>query len=137
MINRSLTLHDNKNQQPIARLASVALSGRAAALLEVRVEVAARLALGSLGSLRSLGLADDSASDGARDNLGGEGQVLSQVVNALRGEDVVVVSPVEGLGDEALGSQGSHEAQHLQVGDVEGLRVLRSVEILLGDKGAL
>lgn len=63
--------------------------------------------------------------------------MLSQVVNALRGEDIVVVSPREGLSDQTSGLQGSHQAEDLQVVDREGLGVDGLVEVLLGNKSSL
>lgn len=116
-------------------LTSVTLSGRSLALLVFRLEVTASLTLGSLGSLRDL--SDDGTGNGGRDDLSRKSKVLSQVVNALRGEDIVVVSPREGLSDQTSGLQGSHQAKDLQVVDGEGLGVDGLVEVLLGNKSSL
>ncbi len=116
-------------------LASVTLSGRSLALLVFRLEITASLTLRSLGSLRNL--SDDGTGNGGRDDLRRKSKVLSQVVNALRGKDVVVVSPGEGLRDETLGSQGSHQAKNLQVVDRKSIGVDGLVEILLGNQSSL
>ena len=43
-----------------------------------------------------------------RDDLGGEGEVGAEVLDALVGEVAVVVLPVEGDADEAAAGEGLH-----------------------------
>lgn len=107
-------------------------------LLEFRVEISTRsvLLLVSSGSALSGG-SSSQLLQGSRDNVGGQSQELAQVFDALVGEVVVVVLPVEGLLYESLGLERSQQTHNLQVGDGQSLRVLGSVGILLDDDGAL
>ena len=69
-------------------------------------------------------------------DLGGKVEVLAEVVNALRGEDIVVVLPREVGSEETPRGQRLASLDDEQVLDVEVL-VLGSVEVLLGDEDTL
>ena len=87
----------------LTRSVSITLS-----TLERRLEVTSGSAL-----LLTLGRCARGSGDGGgllkcgRDDLLRDSQVSSQVLDTLVGEVPVVVLPVEGLGDESLGSERS------------------------------
>jgi len=74
---------------------------------------------------------------GLRDDLGWEMEVLSEVVQTLRGENVVVPLPRELSLDITLGGQALHGLDDLEVLDVGDVRVGRSVEFLGSGKNTL
>lgn len=74
---------------------------------------------------------------GLGDNLGGQVQVLAQVVQTLGGEGVVVPLPRELGLDVSLGGKGLHGLDDLEVSDSGNLGVLREVEVLGGDQDTL
>jgi hypothetical protein len=80
---------------------------------------------------------DSSSSSGSRDNIARDTEVLTKVVDTLLSQDVVVVLPVEGLSGKALGLKSSHDADNLQVGDIDIIGVLGLIRVLLDDNGSL
>jgi len=74
---------------------------------------------------------------GLGDDLAGEVEELSEVVQTLGGEGVVVPLPRELGLDVSLGSQGLHGLDDLQVSDLGEVGVGRSVKVLFGDHDAL
>ena len=61
---------------------------------------------------------------------------LAEVLDTLRGEDVVIPLPGELGLHKSLGRKALHGLDDLQVGDIE-LLVLRCVVVLLGDQDTL
>ncbi|GIL55765.1 hypothetical protein Vafri_11292, partial [Volvox africanus] len=74
---------------------------------------------------------------GGGHDLAGQIEVLTQVINALVGQEPVIVPPGEALGHQLLGLEALHELDNLQVGHTGYLRVLLKVEVLLGLKDTL
>jgi len=86
----------------------------------------------------TLGLGLDWSLQSGWDDLGGQVQVLSQVVDALVGEVPVKVAPGELLLDEALRLERLKSADDVQVGDLAQSGVVSLwVVVLLGDHDAL
>ncbi len=115
-------------------VAGAELAGGGAVLLVARVAAAVLAAVLALGARRAVGTAlaattgdlaglAGGALVGGGDDLGGEVEVLAEVVEALRGERVEVPLPAELRLDEALGGERLARLDDLQVGDLE-LRVL-------------
>merc|ERR1719209_1272407 len=73
-----------------------------------------------------------SALEGGGDNLGGQVEVVPQVLDTLVGEVPVVVTPCELLLHIATRLQAGQGLDHLQVGNGFELRMLGGVEILFG-----
>lgn len=63
--------------------------------------------------------------------------LLAEVVKTLGGEGVVVVLPRELGLDEALGGEGLHSLDDLEVADLGEVRVRGGVEVLGGDHDTL
>lgn len=72
---------------------------------------------------------------GAGGHRGGEVEPVTEVVNTLIGERVVVVLPHELGLDETLGVEGLHGLNDVEVLDVQVL--MDGLEVLLGDTDAL
>merc|ERR1719370_590483 len=72
-----------------------------------------------------------SALEGGGDNLGGQVEVVPQVLDTLVGEVPVVVTPCELFLHIPTGLQAGQGLDHLEVGNGFELRMLRGVEILL------
>ena len=62
---------------------------------------------------------------------------VPEVLNAFVGEGPVEVTPRVLLVDESTGLQGLHRLDDHEVWDLSQFRVLRSVEVLLGDHHAV
>lgn len=105
---------------------SAAAEGGTAALTAELVLLAVA-ALGTAGSLLVRG----------RDDLGGKGEVGTEVLDALVGEVAVVVLPVEGDADEATAGKGLHEHHDLEVGGTLDVGVGGGDGVLLDDEDAL
>ena len=105
---------------------SAATEGGTAALASELVLLAVA-ALGTAGGLLVRG----------RDDLGGEGEVGAEVLDALVGEVAVVVLPVEGDADEAAAGEGLHEHHDLEVGGALDVGVGGGDGVLLDDEDAL
>eukprot|EP00212_Chloropicon_laureae_P009263 CAMPEP_0197492798 /NCGR_PEP_ID=MMETSP1311-20131121/15151_1 /TAXON_ID=464262 /ORGANISM="Genus nov. species nov., Strain RCC856" /LENGTH=180 /DNA_ID=CAMNT_0043037905 /DNA_START=141 /DNA_END=683 /DNA_ORIENTATION=+ len=73
---------------------------------------------------------------GVWNDLGRQVEVLPQVLDALVGQEPVVVSPGELLGDELLRLEALHELDDLEVGHVDH-GVLWKVEVLLSVQDSL
>ena len=115
--------------------AEAALAGTVLAVpaAEGRTALAAELvlvALASLGPRRRLLV-------GGGDDLGGKGQVRTQVLDALLGEVAVVVLPREGDTDVSLGVERLHEVQNLKVGGSLDVGVGGRDSVLLNDTNSL
>jgi hypothetical protein len=107
---------------------AAASSAKATLTGELGLEVASGLSL----LLASLG----GRLKGGGDNVLGQAKVSTKVLYAFVGKVVVVMLPVVGLSAESLGSERLHEAEDLQVGDLDLIRVNLLPEILLGNKGS-
>jgi hypothetical protein len=82
------------------------------------------------------GTGADGLLEGGGEDLRGQVKVLTQVLNTLIGQGVVVVLPRELGLDVLLGVQGLESLDDLQVGDIN-LVVLGGVEVLLGDQDTI
>lgn len=74
---------------------------------------------------------------GLRNNLRGEVEELSEVGKTLLGEGVVVPLPRELSLDVALGVEGLHSLDNLEVSDSREVRVRGAVEVLGGNENTL
>lgn len=74
---------------------------------------------------------------GLRNNLRGEVEELSEVGKTLLGESVVVPLPRELSLDVALGVEGLHGLDNLEVSDSREVRVGGAVEVLGGNENTL
>lgn len=142
LLQDSLQLHNtflfsNRHQHLLERRLVVTgsrlLGGVVSSVLAL---VSSGTSLGSSASGRRSGLLSGSLLVGLGDNALGQVEVLSQVLNTLVGEGVVVVLPRELGLDEALGGQGLQRLDDKQVLDVNVL-VLGLVKVLLGDADTL
>lgn len=109
----------------------------AAVALSVFASLGTIAGTGSSGGTGTLRLRTGSALQRRRHNLRGQMQVRPQVLNALVGQIPVVVAPGELLLDEVLRLQRLHRLDDVQVRDGFQLRVLRSIEVLLGYENSL
>jgi hypothetical protein len=85
----------------------------------------------------------DEGNGETEDTLDSEAQIskhlnapFTEVLDALRSEDVVVPLPREAGLDETLRGQALHSLNDLKVGNIE-LLVLRRIVVLLRDENAL
>ena len=78
------------------------------------------------GSARWLGLFLQSG----RDNFGRKVKVSSEKLDAIVGEEPVIVHPSKGLPYVLAGLEALHQLNHLQIRHIN-LRVLRQIEVLL------